>query len=184
MKSIDWNNVSEISNGDNEKLPEGGYICKITNVEDYPDKEYLKLEYEIVDGQYKGWGEKTAHNGWWKLNFIRSYKQTALGFFKHFLSALEKSNPGKFAVTNLKDDPNVLRGLFIGLVVGYEEYRNKEGVVRERLYVADTVAGPDIRSGNYKTPEFRPLKDNANTGVAAPAPVPSAGFMQDDQLPF
>jgi len=182
MEVVDWTKENEAT-GEIEKLPADGYICKITNVEDYPDKQYLKIEYEIVDGEYKGWGEKTAHNGWWKLNFIRSYKPTARGFFKHFLSSLEKSNPGKFNCGMLKDDPNVLRGLFIGLVVGYEEYRNREGVVRERLYVADTIAGQDVRSKNFTVPEFKPLKDQDPTPVFETVAA-SAAHTSEDDLPF
>ena len=182
MNVVDWTKVTEASNGDSDRLPAGGYICKITNVEDYDDKQYLKIEYEIVDGEFKGWGEKTAYNGWWKLNFIRSYKTTALGFFKHFLSALEKSTPGKFSASNLKDDPNVLRGLFIGLVVGSEQYRNKNDEIKERLYVADTIAGPDVRSGNYTVPELKVLKDDSPKFDSVG--TQSNSSFTDDTLPF
>lgn len=182
MKTVDWNSVPE-TDVNADKLPAGGYACKITNVEDYPDKEYLKIEYEVADGEYKGWGEKTAGGGWWKLNFIRSYKPKAQGFFKHFLSALEKSNP-KFTCAMLKDDPNVLRGLYVGLVVGYEEYLNKFNEVRERLYVADTIAGADIRSGNFKVPELKKLKEDAPTFDPTPAPTVTDHGTAEDDLPF
>lgn len=184
MERIDWTKEAEIT-GNSERLPAGGYICKITNVEDYPNKQYLKLEYEIVDGEYKGWGEKTAGGGWWRLSFIRSYKQTARGYFKHFLSSLEKSNPGKFTVANFGQDENILRGLFIGLIVGYEEYINNNDELKERLYVVDTVAGQDIRNGNYTVPELKKLKQDAPRFDAAPAATnDNASFIDDDQLPF
>ena len=185
MKKIDWTKENEAS-GANDRLPAGGYICKITNVEDNPQREYLKIEYEIVDGQYKGWGEKTAGQGWWKLSFIRSYKPKARGFFKHFLAVLEKSNPGKFTVASFGADENVLRGLFLGLVVGYEEYEGYDGAVKERLYVSDIVPGQDIRSGNFKVPEFRKL-ENPTTTAAEPkfdTPPTPAGHTPDDDLPF
>ena len=181
MKTIDWTKVAE-TGGSSDKLPAGGYACKITNVEDYPDKEYLKLEYEIVDGEYKGYGEKTAGGGWWRLSFIRSYKPKAMGFFKHFLSSLEKSNP-KFNCSMLKDDPNVLRGLYIGLVVGYEEYVNNSGETKERLYVEDTIPGADVRSGNFKTPELKKLKEDSPKFDPTPAAVTDHGTNEDD-LPF
>ncbi len=183
MEVVDWTKENEAT-GESGKLPAGGYICKITNIEDNADKQYLKIEYEIIDGDFKGWGEKTATGGWWRLNFIRSYKSTARGYFKHFLSALEKSNPGKFAVANLKDDPNILRGLFIGLVVGYEQYLNSYNEVKERLYVTDTVAGQDIRNGNFTVPELKVLKDAAPKFDTVDKESNSGSFTPDDQLPF
>ena len=46
MKHIDWDNVKEAKGF--EKLPMGGYVCGITAVEDVPDKEQLKFEFDIA----------------------------------------------------------------------------------------------------------------------------------------
>ena len=51
MKTIDFSQVDEAK--DFELLPVGGYICKILRVEDHPDREYLRIEFDIVDGKYK-----------------------------------------------------------------------------------------------------------------------------------
>ena len=51
MKKIDWNNVKE--NG--SQLPAGGYVCGITSVEDVPEKEYLKFEFDVAEGEYKNY---------------------------------------------------------------------------------------------------------------------------------
>ena len=54
MKKINQNkwNDTKASGGEYDKLPAGAYICVIKTVEDVPDKEYLKIEYDIADGKY------------------------------------------------------------------------------------------------------------------------------------
>ena len=45
MKKINnWDNVQEYVSFKN---PVGGFICEIKAVEDVPDKEYLKISYDI-----------------------------------------------------------------------------------------------------------------------------------------
>ena len=56
MKNIDLTNVQEAT--DFPKLTPGGYICRITAVEDVPAKEYLKIEYDIVEGEFTGYWKK------------------------------------------------------------------------------------------------------------------------------
>ena len=46
MKKIDLTNVQEFTKFKN---PVGGFICKITTVEDVPEKEYLKVGYDICE---------------------------------------------------------------------------------------------------------------------------------------
>ena len=50
MRAINnWENIKE-SNGF-EKLPVGGYIIKILNVQDVAETEYLKVSFDIADGK-------------------------------------------------------------------------------------------------------------------------------------
>ena len=51
IKNID--SVQEA--GDSRRLPAGGYVCKYTNVEDNSDKNYLYMEFDIAEGEYKGY---------------------------------------------------------------------------------------------------------------------------------
>ena len=46
MKSIDLSNVQEFSRFKN---PVGGFVCVIKSVEDVPEKEYLKIGYDIAE---------------------------------------------------------------------------------------------------------------------------------------
>ena len=53
MKNINWNEVPDQVEFD--RLPPGGYVCEMKCVVDMPAKEYLKIEYDIAEGSYKGY---------------------------------------------------------------------------------------------------------------------------------
>lgn len=152
MKHIDWNNVEEAKGF--EKLPAGGYICGITAVEDVPDKEYLKFEFDIADGPHKNeFRALYDAKGFWGASFVKSYKEKARGFFKKMLTAFEQSNAGyKF-----NDDEKTLKRKFIGLVVGYEEYTANDGNIKQRLIVTDWLPVSDIKAGRFTVPKLKTL---------------------------
>lgn len=162
MKNVDWNNVQ-----DEIRSPvPGGYAAKITRVEDVEDKEYLKIEWEFVEGEFKGVNKETyTVFGFWPYAFVRSYKDTALRFFKGFKTAVENSNPG-FVFNN---DPQSLVGKFVGVVLAEEEYVSKTGEVKTRLYVAEQRSGKAIREGDFKVPELKKLATTAAPAYATPA---------------
>ncbi len=159
MKNIDWTSVEAVESF--KKIEAGGYVCGITAVEDHEDKEYLKLEFDIIEGDLKGYyRDLYDRKGFWGGSFIRSYKESARGFFKKFLNAVEASNPNYRFDNNEKK----LRGKTIGLVLGYEEYVGNNGEVKERTYVADILSLDDIRAGNFVVPKFKALvPPNAHT---------------------
>ena len=95
MRKIDWNNVRENS-GFRRPTP-GGYIAAIMDVEDHEDNEYLLIAWDFVDGEFRGANSETNKRfGYWPMRILRSYKESALPFFKSFKTALEKSNPASF----------------------------------------------------------------------------------------
>jgi hypothetical protein len=153
MRKIDnFENVTENQGGEFEKLPAGGYVCMIKSVVNVPEKEYLKIEFDIIDGQYRGWYTNIfKRTGDWYGNFVRSYKESALGFFKGFITAIEQSNPGyKWGW-----DEQTLVKKKIGLVLAYEEYLNKRNELKERIYVAQNRSIDAIRSGDFIVPEVK-----------------------------
>ena len=57
MKRINnWENIQESTSF--KRLTPNGYICKILKVEDHPEKEYLKIYFDIVKGDDKGYFKK------------------------------------------------------------------------------------------------------------------------------
>jgi hypothetical protein len=183
MKNIDWNSVQEAQ--EFSRLPVGGYICGIVRVEDVPEKEYLRIEYDIADGQFKNYYRQQAQrNPDWKWGgvLIRSYKETAQPFFKAFITSVEKSNAGyKFS-----NDENTLVRKLVGLVLGEEEYQKQNGDIATRLYVAQVHSVDAIKKGEFKVPELKKL-----SGSATPAPAYATGntsdfqeIPSDDDLPF
>lgn len=168
MKTINnWNEVKESGNSEFKRLPAGGYVCRITKVKDFPDKEYLLIEYDVAEGEYKGWWAETEERaGFWGGHFVRSYKDSAAGFFKGFISAVEKSNPG----FEWAWDENALLGKLVGLVLNEEEYRKNNGDIGNRLNVAKNLDISTIRSSDFTVPEKKclPVINNpfASTGFA------------------
>ena len=187
MKKQNWNAVQEAA--DFERPIPGGYIARITNVEDNEAKEYLKIEYDFAEGKFKGhYAELYKAKGFWGGSFIRSYKEKALPFFKSFKTCLETSNRGYFFEEDRLDD---MCGKLIGIVLGEEEYRKNDGTVGNRLYVSQVRAAKAIQDGDFKIPDLKKL---APTPGAIPAPsgvAPyggSSGFVDlsddDGDIPF
>jgi len=154
MKKIMLENVKEFTPF--EKVEAGGYICGIYAVEDVPDKEYLKISYDIVEGEKKGFYSKLKKEKGWELPmFIASYKETALPFFKGTITSVEKSNKG-FKFDN---DETKLVGKKIGLVLFEKERINNKGkkVVDMRVDQAHSIEA--IKSGDFETPERETVAD-------------------------
>ena len=168
MKNVDWNNVQ-----DEIRSPvPGGYAAKITRVEDNEEKEYLRIEWEFADGEFKGVNQEVYEAfGFWPLAFVCSYKQKALRFFKGFKTAVECSNRS-FVFNN---DPQSLVGKFVGVVLGEEEYLTKK-----------KRSGKAIRDGDFKIPELKKLATSANAAPNYNAPAQNYAVLDDDdaELPF
>lgn len=159
MKKIEnWENIKE--NSGFAKLPVGGYIVKILNVQDVPEKEYLKISFDINDGEQKGFfakafKEDTRSDKKWPNagSFIRSYKTTAAPMFRGFTNAIENSNKGY----KWDFDEKSLVNKVCGIVVGLEEYVNQKGQVRTRTYVSAVRSVDTIKKGEFTVPELKKL---------------------------
>lgn len=181
MKKINWDAIQERQDGEFISPAPGGYIAKITRVEDNEEREFLKIEWDFAEGEFKGSNAATFERAhFWPGSFVRSYKDSALGFFKGFKTTLETSNTGyHFSEDRLND----MIGRFIGLVIGEEEYRKNDGTVGTRMYVAQVRSGQAIRSGDYKTPELKKLApDKQKQSYSQQYPTATIG--SDEDLPF
>lgn len=183
MQNISNYNEIKASDGEFERLPVGGYICKITLADDYPmdastgKGDYLKIEYDIASGDFKDfYAEQFDRFGdYWGGVMFRSYKEKALPMFKQFTNCVEQSNAGY----SWNFDEKSLVGKFIGLVIGEEEYEKKDGNIGTRLYVKNVKTVDQIKNGDFKVPELKKLKN-----TTASAFVPVADNSSDDDLPF
>lgn len=152
----DWDSIQEVQPGGyNDPVP-GGYLAVITRVEDKENKEYLEIQWDYLNGPYRGANQETfSRAGFWPAILRRSYKDTALGFFKAFKTAVEESNPGyRFNCLDVQG----LVGKSMGVVTGLEEYEKRNGGTGQRLYVFQVRSTQAIRSNDYEVPELKKLK--------------------------
>ena len=184
MRVIENYENIQASSGEFARPGNGGYILEIVNVTDVPYNaqtgkgDYLRIDYDIAVGDFKGY--YTAQNerfggGKWFANVIKSYKEKALGMFKHFTNCVEESNPGfKWNWQEQK-----LIGCRFGATLQEEEYLNNECEVRTKLVVKDIKTVKQIMDGDFKVPATKKLERTV---------APVSGFAvlndSDDSLPF
>ena len=167
-----WTEVSAA--GSSSMLPAGGYVARITAVEDVESREYLRFTFDIAEGDRKDFFADDDRD--YTHQFVRSYKQKAAGFMKKFLECVEGSNAG-FKLDGWDNDESDLIGLLVVIIVQREDYTNASGEDRARMNVEDFAKADDIRNGRYKLPE---PKDNRESRDEAPA----GGSAYDADVPF
>lgn len=174
MKAIEnWDSIE--ATGTRKRLGAGGYIAKLTMAQDFPEREYLRIEYDIADGEFSGYGINSLERfGFNPLSFIRSYKPTATGMFKAFISAVEHSNRNFFADVEHGFDERQLVGKLVGLVVGEEEYLKRDATIGTRYVVAAVCSVDDIKAGRFTVPEKKklPVTEAAHDWVPADSELP------------
>ena len=159
MKKIDLKNDQEFTKFKN---PVGGFICEIKTVEDVPEKEYLRIGYDIAEAlnneqkEFVGMYEKRKKERDFDYpTTVVSYKENSLPFFKGFVTAIENSNKGY----EWDNDETKFVGKLIGFVIGEEEYegkdRNGAPKVKVRTYVAERHSVDAIKEGEFDVPEFK-----------------------------
>lgn len=170
MRNLNLENVEE--NMEFKKVTAGGYIAEIKSVFDNTAKEYLEIELDIAEGEFKGnYKDLYEKKGFWGLVKRASYKENALPFFKGMITATEESNPGyKFAY-----DEKTLIGKRVGIVLGEEEYVGNDGSTKTRLYIDRFRNTKAILENDYKVPELKKLKEEVPT---------FEDVIDDDELPF
>ena len=177
MKRIEnWENIQESTSF--KRLTPNGYICKILKVEDDPEKEYLKIYFDIFKGDDKGYfkkqydGDTRKEKKWPNAGtFIRSYKDSAASMFKGFTNAVEKSNKGY----QWDFDEKTLVNKVVGLIIADEQYQNQKGQVRVRNYVAAVRSVETIEKGEYEIPALKELTTTKTTTAPANDPIPDFG---------
>ena len=160
MKPIaNYDNIEAQGNEEYKRLVPGGYVCRITKVEDHPDKNYLYIEFDIAEGEFTGYGASCLErNGFTPLRMYRSYSDKAAGMFKGFIQNVEASNSNY----HWEWKEQTLVGRLIGIVLGEEEYKKQDGSVGTRFNARDRSVAA-IRDGKFKVPEKKTLPVEQNT---------------------
>ena len=183
MKAINNFENVQATTGEFNKPTAGGYCIEILSVKDVPmdaqtgKGDYLKIDYDICHGDFAGYYTKQNERfgGDWFANFIRSYKETAAGMFKHFINCVEESNTWyKWAW-----DEKSLVHKFVGVVFGEEEYQKRDGTVGVKLVVKDIKTTKQILDGDFRVPTAKKISQTEN--VATPNFVEVDNL---DDLPF
>ena len=154
MKKIEnWDSIEVNNNDDYKRIVPGGYVGRITKVEDNPEKSYLYIEFDIAEGEFKGYGASfVERNGFTPLRFYRSYTDKAAGMFKSFTQDVENSNPNY----TWEWKEQTLVGKFIGVVLGEAEYKKQNGEIGTRFDVRTKTVSA-IHEGKFKVPEKKLL---------------------------
>lgn len=178
---------TEAFDGSFDRLPAGGYVCKIMNAwceNSRNGSEMLCLALDIAEGAYAGKFSKeyknkktTDPNARWGCTF----KQFTLdnngstnSFFKGLLKSVQDSNPGY--MWNWQEAS--LNGKLIGIIFREEEFVANDGSIKTTVRPAFTRSVQRIRDG-VEVPEIRRLSGNA-------AAMQSAGFtpVSNEKLPW
>ena len=170
-----------------EPLPAGGYVAKILNakVEGYSWGEVLVISFDIAEGEYKDffskqYKENTREDKKWKGNFRltvpnegNQYFESQKRTFGNAIWAIEESNPSfRWAW-----DENALKGKMVGVL-----FRNFEWAMGDRTgwstECCTFVSVEDVRTGNFKQPKDKPIRNKATNN----APAPNFTVLDDDSL--
>lgn len=153
MKNLNLNSVEiKTSGGSFPDLKPGGYICRIVMVTDVPEKEYLRVDMDIANGEFKGFYQQLAEKfGFWGCTQYWSYKDKNLGYFKGNIKAVEESNSNY----TFSSDEHELEGKLVGAVFGEEEYMNRQGEIRCNVKPRFVCGAERILEGDYKVPKRR-----------------------------
>lgn len=184
-KPTNYDTIDPNQSGNFPELKEGPVFVKIVRAEDYPQKEYIKLEMDTREEYGKQYFESF---GKWPnaLTKYVSYKETATSFLKAAITAIEKSNQG----FTFNWDERSLVGKYVYANLGYEEYMNDSGEIVQALKCVELRSSEAFKAGKIKTPKLKkytPKPNNDgysnNTPQSRPQNTPSININEDD-LPF
>lgn len=183
-----WNDVKPMLGGESQRLPAGGYVCRINSATETiskTQKRMLEVKFDIAEGDYKDYYMNKYKNSkpkndtdiikWKGMYYIVLEGENAEARLKGFITVLEESNP-----SFIWDwDESKLRGLLFGGVFGEEEFEGDTGVITttKLSFVRNIEA---IRKGDYKIPAPK-LLEKANAPFSGST---NNNSVTDDDLPF
>lgn len=173
-------------------LPAGGYVAKILNAEvkEYTWGDVMILSFDVAEGEYKDffaeqYRANTNEDKKWKGNFrlnvpneSNQYFENQKKTFGNAIWAIEESNNGYHWAW----DESTLKGKMVGVLYRNYEY-DIDGRTGWSTECCTLVSVDDIRSGNFRMPKDKPLKNKATN--TAQSNLPKFEPVEDfDDLPF
>ena len=170
-----YDNVEPKRKGEYNSLPAGAYVARIKRAEEVGNDKYtaLKIDFDIEQGEYKGYFEELYKNQnkdsrSWRGSFYAFYPKdneyyaSSAGELKHNIEAIEKSNAG-FKMNHTSDGFTgesiaQLSGKLVGVIFFEKEYLNKYGKVKTGINVWGFETVEDVLSGNYEISPKQELK--------------------------
>lgn len=128
MRPLNFTNIKESAEGDFPRLEPGAYVCAITAVDDFPDKEYLRVLVDIIKGEHANYfSDEFYLDKPFAHSIIMSYKDAAMPMLKGRLHVITDCNPGFDAEAALNaGNEQMLVGKAVGVVFREEEFFNKK----------------------------------------------------------
>lgn len=203
--NLNWDDYNKLEVGETgtefPRLTVGPKIAKIVNVVNDEDRQLLIIDFDIfgelkkdvngnvINGEYdqtfKGHFKAIAdaNGGKWVESgrFYRSYKDTALSFFKAFITAVELSNEN-YNFVKTQGDFTTLIDKWIVVNLGEEEYE-KDGEIKVSLKVREVRSTKAYRENKIKVLELKKLPENQREKIEFTNSVISSNTNLDD-LPF
>ena len=183
-KPSNWDSIDENA-GEFKNIVPGGYVCIIRNVTDNTEKQRLELEFDICDGDLKGYAvDRLERFGNWPYDckMFKYYTEKAMPFFKGFVTALEQTNRG---FTFDWKNPKCVIDKGIGVIFGEEEYLStKDNEIKIRIRPQSVTTAGKVRSGDFKMPALKKYKGEVHQLQPLPESTYTPFTSSDDELPF
>ena len=175
-RAISWGNYEASADGGFEQIPAGGYVAKIVDMVDTPQKEYVELIFDIAEGDKAGYysddfGKKHPYTH----RIFLSYKETAIPMLKGRMEAIQASNSGfdPFAAWDAGRF-DMFTNRLLGINLQEEEYKNKYGEVNTRMTVCQVIPAQDVRDGKVKARALKKLDKGGAQAATTPTMAPGS----------
>ena len=179
--------------GEFKPLPAGGYVCKIIGVDEAMSKtgkKMLKIALDIAEGEEAGrfmdaYKADTREFKKWPAGgmvypLTEDQNGNTHGRFKQFTNCVTDSNKG-FEIVWGKEFGSCFKGKLVGAVFGREQYENQNGELRWSTKPQHFKTVEEIRDGDFKVPEDKPLPQKDNASAAS---LEGFSEISDDDIPF
>ena len=171
-----------------EQLPPGLYHFKVCQVMDESKKDYLYVEYDIAEGEHKGYFERQSNRtGFWGGNVRLYYTEKAESIFKRALKAINTAN-GTYEFNPFEDGKNADEKTLIGknfwAVIHEVEYEKTTGGIGSRMSVEATafISEKKAKEGNFNKRLLEKTSSRRQASLSESSETPD--FMDTVDNPF